>query len=292
MSRARLIAMLACALALTGCFGPTVNGAAGDTAAGDQLRVQLAQFRSDVAERRLQLRVINDGEDEVVIRSATLESDRLASPAHWSRGDSRVPGGAARDLPVTLPAPNCDAPDAVATVILELDSPDPVSLEVTPTDELGVLESVLAQDCLEQAVAELVTVTPGDALRSELRDGRLVGLLEFRVEPTGTDSTVGVSGEPMLLRAVQSTVMLQPAAGGSAWVLDTPVTEPVVVTLDIVPARCDPHVVAEDKVGTLFPVEIDAGHEASGTITVPVSEAVRGELYDFVAAHCGWPEGS
>ena len=76
MPRARLTALLACGLlaplALTGCSLPAPQDPA------DGVSVQLAQSRSDVADRRLQLRVVNDSGTEIVVAAAALETDRLS----------------------------------------------------------------------------------------------------------------------------------------------------------------------------------------------------------------------
>jgi hypothetical protein len=56
--------------------------------------------------------------------------------------------------------------------------------------------------------------------------------------------------------------------------------------LRIRPARCYPHAVAEDKVGTLLPLLVDvAGRK--GTLKVAAGAALKGGIYDFVTAACG-----
>jgi hypothetical protein len=57
------------------------------------------------------------------------------------------------------------------------------------------------------------------------------------------------------------------------------------VAIVVRPARCDPHAVAEDKVGTLIPLALDvAGQE--GVVKVAASPALRGQLYDAVIRIC------
>jgi hypothetical protein len=56
--------------------------------------------------------------------------------------------------------------------------------------------------------------------------------------------------------------------------------------LGIRPARCDPHAVAEDKVGTLLPLRVHtAGRE--GVLKIDAGPLLRGRIYDFVTAACG-----
>ncbi len=58
------------------------------------------------------------------------------------------------------------------------------------------------------------------------------------------------------------------------------------VRLGIRPARCDPHAVAEDKVGTLIPLRVTvAGRD--GVLKVGAGAQLRGRIYDFITSACG-----
>ena len=60
---------------------------------------------------------------------------------------------------------------------------------------------------------------------------------------------------------------------------------PVVVDVPIVPFRCDPHAVLEDKRGTIFgvPVELDG---EPGTVELFVGEEMRGRILTWVGDWC------
>ncbi len=62
------------------------------------------------------------------------------------------------------------------------------------------------------------------------------------------------------------------------------------VSLPLLPLRCDPHAVMEDKRGTVFDVgvEIDG---AAGVVEIAASEAMRGEILRWVADWCGFGPG-
>jgi hypothetical protein len=62
------------------------------------------------------------------------------------------------------------------------------------------------------------------------------------------------------------------------------------VPITVRPARCDAHAVAEDKVGTLIPLTLNAAGQ-SGVVKVPASATLRAAIYAFVARACGWPGG-
>ena len=59
--------------------------------------------------------------------------------------------------------------------------------------------------------------------------------------------------------------------------------------LPVVPSRCDPHAVAEDKRGTFFGVRARVDGVEQPVFYVPASDALRGAVYDLVAESCGWP---
>lgn len=60
---------------------------------------------------------------------------------------------------------------------------------------------------------------------------------------------------------------------------------PAELHLSIRPARCDPHAVAEDKVGTLLPLHITVAGR-SGIFKVDAGAELRPRIYDFVTAAC------
>jgi hypothetical protein len=59
-----------------------------------------------------------------------------------------------------------------------------------------------------------------------------------------------------------------------------------VLGLHIRPARCDPHAVAEDKVGTLLPLRVRVGGR-EGVLKIGAGGLLRGRIYDFVTSACG-----
>ncbi|MBP3037877.1 hypothetical protein J2M53_16685 [Arthrobacter sp. zg-ZUI100] len=58
-----------------------------------------------------------------------------------------------------------------------------------------------------------------------------------------------------------------------------------VVEVSVLPARCDPHAIAEDKAGTRLPVDITAG-EWSGQLLLKPDEEFTRSVYAFVTAAC------
>ena len=53
------------------------------------------------------------------------------------------------------------------------------------------------------------------------------------------------------------------------------------------PVRCDPHVVQEDKRGTIFDVRVELDGEP-GQVELFVGEDMRGRILTWVAEWCGF----
>ena len=65
---------------------------------------------------------------------------------------------------------------------------------------------------------------------------------------------------------------------------------PTSVHLPLVPLRCDPHAVREDKRGTIFTLEVRVGGEL-GEIELAASEDMRGSILTWVSNWCGFGSG-
>lgn len=245
------------------------------------------QYRLDYTVRRVQMKVANDGPTPLVVNAARMISPRFTGEALWNDGPETVPPRTRIDLPAYLTTSRCDVggnADAGGTPSVRVDYqlPDGAtgSLTVPATDPFGVLAKVNAEDCLRssvEAIAELAVVGP---LRTERQRGRLVALLDLRATPTGA------AGE-LRLASIGPTTLLEPARG-VRWRLDTTVSAasgPRTLTLATVPTRCDPHAVAEDKLGTVLPVSVSTG-ERRGVVNVAADTRIKGQVYRYVAAAC------
>ena len=57
--------------------------------------------------------------------------------------------------------------------------------------------------------------------------------------------------------------------------------------IPLVPFRCDPHAVLEDKRGTIFDVRVEHQGE-SGEFTLFVGDEMRGRILTWVGDWCGF----
>jgi hypothetical protein len=266
--------------------------------------VEVHQNRTDVAARQLQVAVTNHSSATLVVEELILRSDQFVAPAQWPKDRTTIAPGVTADLPVPLAATNCDggSPLPQIDLLFRLDDGADQRVTLEATDRLGQLAPLRDADCLLVSVSEIVDIASSTAPTIVTTPtGIQTARLDLTLTPTGTststDGTVTISG-------VRSTTLLtvtpwDPAilAGSDDASATTstgpPLTvgrtdEPRTLSLEVRPARCDAHAIAEDKRGTIIPLEVTVGG-ASGEISVATSDAVREELYAFVRAACAAP---
>jgi hypothetical protein len=240
------------------------------------------QSRIERQGREVFVRIENDGR-----RSLTVEKLRLRSPRlpdiRWS-GREVVGATYDGDIEVELPKGRCGSDvDATVTLTYRLGR-GPLTVSSGPADDIyGAIGLIADRDCAQATLAAAADVTVGDptvdgeGLDSVLR-------LPVTMAPTGKRSGVRFAG-------FESTVLFRQTADSPADVsvpLDagSPTTTQV---LSVVPTRCDPHALAEDKVGTLFGVRVRAaGLADDAAFYLPLTRAQRTALHDFFGTHCGF----
>lgn len=273
--RALAIPMLAIALALAGC-------APAQTAAPPpDVTVSLYQPRPDVAANRMAIQVHNGGTEPVDLRSAQLTSPAFAESTEWTDDSATVLPGRALDLRVDIPAAQCaDAGDIPASVRLEF--ADGTVVELEADDPYDLLVRFSADACLVEAVERIATLGPAHL---EARGGAQPADLVIHVQPTGDAGSFTIV-------AALATTLLQPAVEGvgvpeapvGVTIEDGGATE---VRIPLVPNRCDPHALAEDKVGTRIPLLISTGDIERGGYVIPADESLRAAMYEFFSTYCG-----
>jgi hypothetical protein len=251
--------------------------------------VTIFETRFDAALRQVQLRVTNDSGAPLTVLRAELDSSRFVSPAVFERSQT-VPSGSARDLPVKLGDAVCDDSPTSDHVRLEFELTDSsrgsVLLDIADT---AILDAITEKECRIAAVASHATIVPPEVAEWTPGAGQ-PAILDFQVIPTGAAGSLTITdvGNTTLLGLVdESGARVTPLPVG---VVITSDSEPTVIRLRVVPARCDPHAVAEDKQGTQFPLAIETSEGQSGQIRVAVSDEVRKSIYAFFADYCDLPD--
>lgn len=268
---------------LAGCTaGPPSTPTSTPAALPDGVEVELFQLRSDVADRGAQLRVINGSDDDLVITGLTVHDDWFDGPAIRER-TSTIPAGRTVDLRFALPESACDdAPDAAgrtSRVTLDLEGDREVTVELA--DPLGFTALLHQKECLRHDLARVATLEWTSFTAAE---APLPAQLQLTVTPTGA------AGAARVLE-VQTTNLVQFAEQPTPFAVDLDIApRTVTVSVPLIPLRCDPHVVMEDKRGTVFNVAVQVA-QASGVVEVAASEAMRGEILRWVADWCGFGPG-
>lgn len=286
-SSARTVAVIIAlgSAALTGCAA--MGGSAEpDPTLPPGVTVEFVQLRADVAPRQAQVHVTNGSDAPITIGDVRVEDPRFEGPATRviAGRTSTVPAGRSVDVRVQLPVVDCGASeDAVPEVVLELVEEDG-SAEVTAsaTEPLGFVAPLHERECRRERLADAATVAFTGFRASEPGSP---AALELTITPTGSGAAtiVGVQRTNLIdftgataSGAFPLDVVIEPGAGS-----------PVVVEVPLVPFRCDPHAVQEDKRGTIFAVRVDVDGER-GDIDVFVGDELRGEILSWVVAWCGY----
>jgi hypothetical protein len=281
-------AALLCALVLlSGCASPQpiTSATAARPAATAEARVllELVQLRGDVATGHVELRVTNEGDDELVITRATYVSNRWSAPMERA-DEARIPPGARRNLRLLLPEPTCDSAPVEQRATLEL--ADGSLIEGEPRDPFGQLESLDDAECDLRAFAEQVAAV--EWLEPAIpADGSGPAVLRLRVTPVaGSGAAAGSIDE------VAATVLLAPLDASGARIEALPVglaiapgAPAAVVEVPLIPGRCDLHAIAEDKQGTIFRIRATRGGERVDLL-LPSPDSQRNALLDWVVARC------
>ena len=260
----------------------------------DGIAVSVYQTRTDVVPRRLEVSFQNLTGGPLTITGVRFSAAQFVETAVWEKDSTVIPNGATVDLPVSLPAPDCDASSSRPFVEFDYLLNDGTSgtARTEADDRLDRLPSLQTEDCLVDAVADVADLSLVTPPRVGARADRPVVELDVTVRPSGASGT-------LTLVALSSTTLLSPAdpATGQALTsqpLDVTIAagdKPSVVTLLLTPGRCDPHAIAEDKRGTVMPFDVVVDgpivDSTAGRVAVPSSDEVRGALYAFVTAACG-----
>lgn len=281
MSARRAPLRTAAVVVLAGATAGMLSGCG--TAGGfpEGVSAVLIQQRSDVASREIQVRVRNDSDAAITVGDVALDDSRFAGTGTRAvQRESPLAAGASVDVRVALPPMDCAVgDDGTPRVTLDL-VVDGQAVETTSevADALDVLPGIHARECLGERLAAVAEVRVAGFTAAPPGE---TGVLRLSVTPTG-------EGEARL-SAIESTPLLTyDDAGAPVHDLDVDLTAGITeVDIPLRPQRCDPHVVQEDKRGTVFTlgVEVDG---ASGQVDIAAPAEIKARMLSWVAAWCGF----
>lgn len=282
--RAASAAALTLALAsLAACavFAPVVPPVA--PAAPEGLRAELLQLRADVAFRQAQVRIHNGADSALQIGRVEVIDGRLRGPAtRVVERVSRIAPGASVDVRVQLPPVDCDAPDAAEShATLELASSGGAEVVVPLEEDVPFLAALHERECVEASAREVAEVAFGDFMPSAA--GTPASLALVVTPAAAAEGTLAITG----IRETNLLTFDGVAEGVHPLSMTVPSTGAQTISLPLVPARCDPHAVQEDKRGTVFRLLV-AVDGVEGSFDLVASPPLRGAILDWVTRWCGY----
>ncbi|OIJ24006.1 hypothetical protein [Nocardioides luteus] len=250
----------------------------GLTAYVDQTRLQRNTGEAFV-------RLVNDTGSAIEVSHLEVGSDRFR--ARWTGSEPVDPE---MDFDFPMPRGKCgEGGDADLTITWRKPGEAGEAGEWrtstgTAEDRYANIERLLDRDCAERTLTDAAEITVGEP-RVEGEGKQRVFVLPITFTPTEKAPDVTFDGW-------EGTVLFQLATETPTWPRATPhpmTGDPVTRELRVLPARCDPHALADDKVGSLFRVHVGGPDVPDGaSYFLILDQAHRRALYDFLPGYCGW----
>lgn len=263
-----------------GIHSTTASGSPGP------ITVEVNQSRDQYGKQAIQLQLTNTTDSPLTVTSARLQSRLFEGDISWesSGGGLELPPRQPKSLPAALPAANCEASTDESTelsVRINYSAADtaPVEENTSASDPFGVLPRNASELCIASEAAAIATMVL-DPVLEVAADGR-TAVVRLVISP----ATPGSDVPSLTIESFEETTLLAQSSA-APWPVNVTVgAAQQELPLTIRPARCDPHAVAEDKVGTLLPLRVVIG-DRKGLLKIAASNDLRGRIYDFVTAAC------
>ena len=293
---AALAMTVSCSEGTSGPGSPSAPPAAAAPAtAAAPVTAEINQLRDDYSRQIIAIRLTNTTAGPVTVLGAGLASPLYSGTIEWpaAPGGIELPPGQTKILPAQLRDPECGprtaGPGGGTLVELQLAGAggSGPAATVPATDPYGVLSRNNEEMCLAQAAAAVA----GIRLEPELEvsaDARSA-VLGLAITPRSTPGAVNPGSTGTLtINWIEGTTLIDEDQA-APWPRSVSVHTGGAsqhFRLGIRPARCDPHAIAEDKVGTLLPLRVSAGGR-DGVLKIDAGALLRGRIYEFVTAACG-----
>lgn len=258
------------------------------------------QLRDNYSQHIIAVQLTNTTDTPVTVLGAVVVSPLFSGTIEWqpAPGGIELPPGQTKILPAQLRAPECGVrtapPDAGAAVEIRFagdsDAVPPTTLPATTvpaTDPYKVLDRNNAEMCLVQSAAAVagIRLEPDLEVSADAQSAVLTLAITPRSTPGGANPG---STESLTINRVDGTTLIQEDLA-APWPISVSVQAGGAsqqFRLGIRPARCDPHAIADDKVGTLLPLRVTAGGR-DGVLKIDAEAQLRGRIYEFITTACG-----
>jgi hypothetical protein len=268
----------ALAIGLAGC------GVAAEApeALPEGVTASVLQSRSDVVDGRLVVQIDNGSDADLTIDRLDVSAPGLEEGMVLD-GPKQVSAGKSVQLRLDLVPVRCDGDAGPATIGLEVQTATgPATGTVEAGDPYDTLPRLQETGCLAHAVERIATFTLPERLRIEGSGEATRAWIDIAVQPSGTgDGSLSIA-------QVLGTTLLS-AEGGLNWAYSADIAAndpPTTIELPVRPARCDQHAGAEDKRGTIIPLEITTSDGWSGLYELRSGQALKDDLFAYFTERC------
>jgi hypothetical protein len=249
------------------------------------ISVELRQSRADVAARQAMVSVHNGTDRPLEVGDVSVADARFSAPAERVVDrTSTVAPGATVDIRVQLAEVVCGVADeAGATVSLAYRRDGHEGTAVVPiADTVPFVADLHARECLRADALRSAAVELGGFAPSA---ADAPATLDLVVTPQPGEGDLRITG----IRETNLLTFAEVDAGLHRLDIDQTGTDRTATTvgLPLLPLRCDPHAVQEDKRGTVFRVFVRVGGR-DGSFDVAASPELRGEILGWIADWCGF----
>ena len=263
------------------------------------------QLRDNYSQQIIAVQLTNTTAGPLTVLGASVASPLFSGTLEWqpAPGGIQLPPGQTKILPAQLRDPECGImtapPDGGVSVDLRLAGDSgtvppatippatPPAVRVPAADPYGVLERNNAEMCLAQAAAAVAGLRLEPAL--EVSADAQSAVLTLAVTPRSRPGAVNPGSMGSLtVNWIDGTTLLDedPRAPWPRSVTFHTGGAGQEFRLGIRPARCDPHAIADDKVGTVLPLRVSAGGR-DGVLKIDAGAVLRGRIYEFITTACG-----
>lgn len=258
------------------------------TSSNQPIAVEVNQSRDQYGKQAILIQLTNTTDTLLTVSGVRLTSPLFGKDIIWepTTGVLELPPRQPKSLPADLPAPHCrQSPTKPLKAVVQYSEPakGPAETSVEARDPFNVLPRNSDELCLAADAASVAAIVLDPAL-DVAPDGR-TAVVRLVITPV---STPGQSPQKLMIKSIDGTTLLAESPA-DPWPRDITIASDAAMRelpVTIRPARCDPHAVAEDKVGTLLPLRISVGAR-EGVLKVAAPNELRGRIYDFVTAACG-----
>jgi hypothetical protein len=267
----RKLAAVLSALALAACS----NGSS-TVAVPKGVTFRVEQARQDLQNRNFEMQVVNRSTKPITVSRVELTSKRLKRASIY-HGPATIAPGATTDLTFAMSKASCGKGiQATAKLRYQVGDGKTVTSIVHPEDHDGSVALFMKRDCAQSTLANTV-IDP-----------------KFTRKGTGPDSIlrVGVTffprttGGPVAIGPLDGTTLLKPAPGSNIEHTVAAGDAPFHTYINLIPNRCDIHVVAEDRTGATLPLHVNSKQSGAAFFLLKFDESRKTQIYDFIANHC------